>query len=44
LVDLVAVSGTPREELVDATRDLSDAEVKGLLRTVQKIQRAESDE
>jgi transcriptional regulator with XRE-family HTH domain len=44
LMDLVAVTGTPREELLDATRDLSEADVKAVLRTVQKVQRPKPKE
>jgi transcriptional regulator with XRE-family HTH domain len=36
LVDLVAVTGTPREELLDATRELSETNIKAVLRTVPR--------
>jgi hypothetical protein len=36
LVDLVAIGESPRDELVDATRELSEAQLKEVLRAVQR--------
>jgi transcriptional regulator with XRE-family HTH domain len=44
LLDLVAIGETPRDELVDATRGLSDTEIRTILRGVLKAHRSTESE